>query len=174
MTSRRRQSQPHLDKVVDHQLRGDDANDMDKPRPGTGEEARDAALLPNVSHDVAEGLAATLALVSLGQDHVPGLGAEAGDDGSAKGGAEGYHDLHILAVERHGLREAVEHLGKNIKGYLKRIAKRVGIMGEDYCVSCGGGVPCMEVRAHVDFAACGGVVSSSLRSSLGLTCLPRV
>jgi len=42
-------------------------------------------------------------------------------------------------------------------------------MGEDYCVGCGDNVSCTEVRARVVFATCDGVVSLSLRSSLGLT-----
>ena len=43
-------------------------------------------------------------------------------------------------------------------------------MGEDYCVGYGGGVSCTEERASAVFMTGDGVASSSLRSSLGLTC----
>ena len=44
-----------------------------------------------------------------------------------------------------------------------------GVTGENYSGSYGGVVSCTEVRARVVLTACGGVVSSSLRSSSVLT-----
>jgi len=46
------------------------------------------------------------------------------------------------------------------------------MMGENHSVSYGGGVSCTKVSARCVVAACDCVVSSSLRSSLDLTCLP--
>ena len=57
---------------------------------------------------------------------------------------------------------------------VKRIAKEVRMMGENICSIYGGGAPCTKVCAHVIFAACDCVVSSSLRSSSDISLVVRV
>mmetsp|Transcript_14714 Transcript_14714/g.40940 ORF Transcript_14714/g.40940 Transcript_14714/m.40940 type:complete len:270 (-) Transcript_14714:26-835(-) len=125
MRPRGRQSQKLLDEIVDHQLGGDDHAHVYQPGLRATKEFGQSAVAVDFANDRSEisGLAAlgtTLgagaSAVRLGEDHVPGLAAQAGRNAGAKGAQQGDHPLELgLAQNRQLFRDGIQKLGHQIE-----------------------------------------------------------